>query len=124
MRKMHIYRSYYILKTFTLSLYFDLNNLLQNAFFFVFITPCPTVLKNLFNSRLIEDWPNTYVFTKAEAEEIVRLNGKDLPISVFRPSIGKQFFISKSNVIYASFGYILFCLLWQSYGAHVRYAVK
>lgn len=36
---------------------------------------------------LLDKWPNTYTFTKAMAEDVVRIEGKDLPISVFRPSV-------------------------------------
>lgn len=43
-------------------------------------------------SSLIKGWPNTYTFTKAVAEELVRTMGKDLPLCVVRPSIGKCFF--------------------------------
>ncbi|XP_060872883.1 fatty acyl-CoA reductase wat-like [Metopolophium dirhodum] len=49
-------------------------------------------LKNMFGlndstPRILEDWPNTYCFTKAIAENLVLINGIHLPISVFRPSI-------------------------------------
>ena len=43
---------------------------------------------------MIGKWPNTYVVTKAVAEETVRKNGKDLPITVFRPGI------SESNILF------------------------
>ncbi|KAF9413057.1 hypothetical protein HW555_008609 [Spodoptera exigua] len=36
---------------------------------------------------LIHDWPNTYCFTKAIAEEAVRAMSGDLPICVVKPSI-------------------------------------
>lgn len=36
---------------------------------------------------LLSDWPNTYVFTKAIAENIVKTEGQGLPIAVIRPSI-------------------------------------
>ncbi|CAH0697622.1 unnamed protein product [Spodoptera exigua] len=36
---------------------------------------------------LIQDWPNTYCFTKAIAEEAVRTMSGDLPICVVKPSI-------------------------------------
>ncbi|XP_030040993.2 fatty acyl-CoA reductase wat [Manduca sexta] len=38
-------------------------------------------------SKLIEDWPNTYTFTKAIAEEAVRTMGRDLPVCIVRPPI-------------------------------------
>ncbi|XP_025192600.1 fatty acyl-CoA reductase wat-like [Melanaphis sacchari] len=49
-------------------------------------------LKNMFGSddstpRILKDWPNTYCFTKAIAENLVLISGIHLPISVFRPSI-------------------------------------
>jgi hypothetical protein len=37
---------------------------------------------------LLDEWPNTYAFTKAVAEDLVRDEGLGLPIGVFRPSIG------------------------------------
>jgi hypothetical protein len=40
------------------------------------------------NYRLLREWPNTYSFTKAIAEDTVREFGKGLPIAVVRPSIG------------------------------------
>jgi len=36
---------------------------------------------------LLKESPNTYVYTKAVAEEVVRSYSKGLPVSVFRPSI-------------------------------------
>ncbi|KAG6458356.1 hypothetical protein O3G_MSEX010815 [Manduca sexta] len=37
--------------------------------------------------KLIDDWPNTYTFTKAVAEELVRTSAEDLPICIVRPPI-------------------------------------
>ncbi|KAI5646491.1 male sterility protein domain-containing protein [Phthorimaea operculella] len=37
--------------------------------------------------KLIENWPNTYTFTKALAEQLVRRTAGELPISVVRPAI-------------------------------------
>ncbi|XP_063545398.1 putative fatty acyl-CoA reductase CG5065 [Cydia strobilella] len=37
--------------------------------------------------KLIEDWPNTYAYTKALAEEAVRTMSGDLPICIVRPAI-------------------------------------
>ncbi|GLV38346.1 waterproof [Carabus blaptoides fortunei] len=37
--------------------------------------------------HLLGKWPNTYVFTKAIAENLVKTVGKDLPIAIVRPSI-------------------------------------
>lgn len=43
----------------------------------------------LFNCtfRLLNDWPNTYTYTKALAEDYVKANSKGLPLAVFRPAI-------------------------------------
>lgn len=37
---------------------------------------------------LLDKWPNTYTFTKAIAEDVVRQHGDGLPIGMFRPGIG------------------------------------
>lgn len=39
---------------------------------------------------LLGDWPNTYTFTKALAEQVVEKEGKGLPIAVFRPAVGES----------------------------------
>lgn len=36
---------------------------------------------------LLGDWPNTYTFTKALAEQVVAKEGRGLPIAVFRPAV-------------------------------------
>ncbi|CAH2101835.1 unnamed protein product [Euphydryas editha] len=36
---------------------------------------------------LMKDWPNTYTFTKAVAEELIRVQGEGLPICVVRPAV-------------------------------------
>lgn len=36
---------------------------------------------------MITKWPNTYSYTKAIAEDLVRRESKNLPIGIFRPSI-------------------------------------
>ncbi|KAI5698452.1 hypothetical protein M8J75_007060 [Diaphorina citri] len=36
---------------------------------------------------LLGKWPNTYTFTKALAEDAIRIEGRDLPIAVFRPAV-------------------------------------
>ncbi|XP_022827109.1 fatty acyl-CoA reductase wat-like [Spodoptera litura] len=38
-------------------------------------------------TSMIKSWPNTYTFTKAVAESLVKDMGKDLPICVVRPAI-------------------------------------
>ena len=42
-------------------------------------------------NSVLEDWPNTYTFTKALAENMILTDKNQLPISIFRPSIGKDF---------------------------------
>lgn len=37
--------------------------------------------------RLLGDWPNTYTFTKAMAEALIRDQGSSLPMAIFRPGI-------------------------------------
>ncbi|XP_044013795.1 uncharacterized protein LOC122856167 [Aphidius gifuensis] len=37
--------------------------------------------------RLLENWPNTYTFTKAVAEQVVRQMSNGKPIGIFRPGI-------------------------------------
>lgn len=39
--------------------------------------------------KIIEQWPNTYAFTKSLAEEVVRRYTDKIPVAVIRPSIGK-----------------------------------
>lgn len=39
--------------------------------------------------KVIDPWPNTYSFSKAVTEELIRRAAKYLPIAVVRPSIGK-----------------------------------
>lgn len=45
-----------------------------------------TVLDKI-TPTLLGDWPNTYAFTKACAEDIIRKEGHGLPVAVVRPSI-------------------------------------
>lgn len=46
-------------------------------------------MENLFHHicRLIGNWPNTYTYTKALAEDVVRRNSAGIPVGVFRPAI-------------------------------------
>ncbi|XP_058809405.1 fatty acyl-CoA reductase wat-like [Phymastichus coffea] len=37
--------------------------------------------------RIISPWPNTYAFTKAIAEDLIRCRNKSLPMGIFRPGI-------------------------------------
>lgn len=39
-------------------------------------------------TNILRDWPNTYTFTKAIAEGVVREKGRNLPVAVVRPGIG------------------------------------
>jgi nucleoside-diphosphate-sugar epimerase len=43
-----------------------------------------------FFSRLLGKMPNTYAFTKAVAEHVVKDYTKDLPVAIFRPAIGNE----------------------------------
>lgn len=44
---------------------------------------------NSITAKLIAPWPNTYTFTKAISEDMVRQYQDRLPIGVIRPTIGK-----------------------------------
>ncbi|XP_066585304.1 fatty acyl-CoA reductase wat-like [Prorops nasuta] len=37
--------------------------------------------------QLLGKWPNTYAYTKAVAENIIKKEGEDLPVGIFRPAI-------------------------------------
>lgn len=55
---------------------------------------CENFDEDLFNgvtAKLIAPWPNTYTFTKAIAEDLIREYSERLPIVVIRPSVGKIF---------------------------------
>ncbi|XP_063241800.1 putative fatty acyl-CoA reductase CG5065 isoform X3 [Bacillus rossius redtenbacheri] len=41
----------------------------------------------ILSPKLIEPWPNTYVFSKAIAENVVLTQRKDLPVAIVRPSM-------------------------------------
>lgn len=48
--------------------------------------------EKLFDSvtnELIKPWPNTYVYTKALSEDVVRKFGERLPLAIVRPSISE-----------------------------------
>lgn len=47
-------------------------------------------LLNVLTDKFIAPWPNTYTFSKAISEELIRLAENELPIIVIRPSIGKN----------------------------------
>lgn len=40
-------------------------------------------------TKLIHPWPNTYSFTKAVSEDMIRQNVNGLPITIIRPSTGE-----------------------------------
>lgn len=40
--------------------------------------------------EISKDWPNTYTFTKALAEDLVKSKAKHLPCAVVRPAVGKS----------------------------------
>lgn len=43
----------------------------------------------ILTQRIIAPWPNTYTYTKALTEELVRQYGEKIPVAVIRPSISK-----------------------------------
>lgn len=42
---------------------------------------------NAITPELISDWPNTYTFTKAIAEEVIRTYTKDMPVCIVKPPV-------------------------------------
>jgi alcohol-forming fatty acyl-CoA reductase len=42
-----------------------------------------------FTEKIIHPWPNTYAYTKALAEEVVRIYGQNMPVAIIRPSISE-----------------------------------
>jgi fatty acyl-CoA reductase len=42
---------------------------------------------DVLTSKIINDRPNTYTFTKALAEYVISQESKDLPLAIIRPSI-------------------------------------
>lgn len=45
---------------------------------------------NAITAKLIAPWPNTYSYSKAISEDMIRQYRDKLPIAIIRPSIGKQ----------------------------------
>lgn len=45
---------------------------------------------DILTPRLIAPWPNSYVYTKALTEELVRRCGSDIPVIVVRPSASNK----------------------------------
>lgn len=39
-------------------------------------------------------WPNTYSFTKAVSEHLLISEGQNMPVGLFRPTIGKTVLIN------------------------------
>lgn len=62
-----------------------------------FIHKSITVERKTFFFRIIGGFPNTYCFTKALAESMIRDTSDKIPIGVFRPSIGRF----TSNLIFS-----------------------
>lgn len=54
-----------------------------------FANKYPEEISTHLSPRLIQPWPNTYTFTKAVAEGLIRDYQKLLPLTVIRPGIGK-----------------------------------
>lgn len=52
----------------------------------------------MFCCRLIGNWPNTYTFTKALAEALIRDTAGNLPIGIFRPAIGNTDFCNSTHL--------------------------
>lgn len=64
---------------------------------------------------LLGEWPNTYTYTKAIAEDYIRMECVDLPVGVYRPAIG--------NFRAFGFGYLVvncIILVISSYKEPVR----
>lgn len=47
-----------------------------------------TEMLNILTEKLILGWPNTYSFSKAIAEELIRQASVYIPVAIIRPSIG------------------------------------
>lgn len=50
-------------------------------------------LLDALTARLVAPWPNTYAYTKAISEDMIRQFQDRLPIGIIRPTIGKAFAI-------------------------------
>lgn len=62
--------------------------------------------------RIIGDLPNTYAFTKSLAEDAIRREAQDLPILVFRPTVGMYIRLIK---------YVKLCTLIAIYNLRLKY---
>lgn len=54
---------------------------------------------NTLTAKLINPWPNTYTFTKAISEDMIRQYQNKLPIVIIRPSLGRKFAILISQTM-------------------------
>lgn len=59
------------------------------------ITEEDQFIYEILTTKLIAPWPNTYTYTKALSEEVVRQFGQRCLVAVVRPTVGK--FIYKKN---------------------------
>lgn len=51
--------------------------------------------------KVLGEWPNTYIFSKASAEELVQSEGGGLPIAIVRPSFGELYkILSKIHLLH------------------------
>ncbi|XP_070150454.1 fatty acyl-CoA reductase wat-like isoform X2 [Polyergus mexicanus] len=82
------------------------------------ITFTRTSSENIIDEKLAKiasSWPNTYTFTKAMAETLLRDEGRDLSIGIFRPAIvtpsAREPIVGWGENLYGAVGSILFTLL-------------
>lgn len=60
-------------------------------------------LFSILTTKIVGKWPNTYSFSKAVAEELVRRAGADIPMALVRPSIGIINYFYITLIIYTFF---------------------
>jgi hypothetical protein len=74
------------------------NNILLTCILIIYTTIqmfCSRGISNIYSSfhlfsfRILSNLPNTYTFTKSLAEHVVKDLGENLPVVIFRPSVGK-----------------------------------
>ncbi|XP_034942280.1 fatty acyl-CoA reductase wat-like isoform X2 [Chelonus insularis] len=53
----------------------------------VLVNTLPEDAVNDILPRILQGWPNTYTFTKALAEKVIRENCQNMPVGIFRPAI-------------------------------------
>ncbi|KAH0535391.1 hypothetical protein KQX54_016117 [Cotesia glomerata] len=66
----------------------------------IIVDSLPDETINAVLPRLLEKWPNTYTYTKALAESVIREKSQDLPIGIFRPSITMYLVSGIITVVY------------------------